>query len=210
VAVPPIDAILARHRDDPYFGVLLLRGTLIVRRNGYLRDLDDLARDACALADAFAACSRADPLPFATPLPAPHTTHPEVTPAWRDGYAKLATRLNLTLEDPDAYHLAFPSMGVPGRAVAVMRGELAPGLHGRLVYCAERNLRVAERARGAVLIARDAPPTPPGGVFHHDRRLVQEQRDGVTVLWSLRTAGLYRAEQEELIERAASLVGVLR
>jgi hypothetical protein len=211
--VPAVDDVLARHRDDPFFQVLLLRGTLIVRRNGFLQDLDALARDACALADAFqaAAAAQLDPQPFDAPLPAPHTIHPEVTPGWRDGYAKLAARLGLTQEDPDAYHRAFPSLGVPGRAVAVMRGELAPRVHGRLVYSAERNLRAAERARGAVLIARDAPPTPPGGVFHHDRHLVHEQRDGVTVLWSLRTAGFYREEQEELIERALELVpGVLR
>ena len=101
---------------------------------------------------------------------------------------------------------------MPGRAVAVMRGELAPGLHGRLVYSAERNLRAAERARGRRAdLARDAPDTPPGGDLHHERHLVHEQRGGVTVLWSLRTAGFYREEQEELIERALALVpGVLR
>jgi hypothetical protein len=213
VAIPPIGEILARHRDDPYFGVLLLRGTLIVRRNGFVADLDALARDACELAGAFraAALAQLDPQPFETALPAPHTTHPEVTPGWRQGYSRLAARLGLVEEDPDDYHRAFPSLGVPGRAVAVLRGELAPGVHGRLVYCAERNLRAAERARGAVLIAREAPDTPPGGVLHHDRQLVHEQRDGVTVLWSLRTAGFYREEQEELIERALTLVpGVLR
>src|SRR4051812_19600772 len=125
VVAPPIGEILTRHREDPFFQVLLLRGTLIVRRNGYLTDLDALSRDACALAEAFRAAAPAAPRPFDAPLPAPHTTHPEVTPGWRDGYARLAARLNLVQEDPDAYHRAFPSLGVPGRAVAVMRGELA-------------------------------------------------------------------------------------
>ncbi|MDA0183091.1 hypothetical protein OJ997_22470 [Solirubrobacter phytolaccae] len=209
---PPldIDAILARHTDDPYFGVFALRGTIIVRRNGYLADLDELARDACAIADAFAAASAPSPaLPFATELRAPHSHHPEVTPAWREGYARLAQRLQLTEEDADEYHRAFPTLGVPGRAVAVLRGELAPGVHGRLVYSAERNLRVAERARGAVLLeTRDLPPTPPGGERHPDRNLVYEQRDGVAVLWSLCTAGFYREEQEELIERALAFARV--
>ena len=127
--------ILARHADDPYFAVHVLRGTVIVRRNGYLADLDELTRDACAIADALAAASPSDPRPFADPLPAPHSHHPEVTPGWRDGYAQLAARLRLTQEDADAYQRAFPTLGVPGRAVAVMRGELAPGVHGRLVYC---------------------------------------------------------------------------
>lgn len=202
VADPGIDAVLARHADDPYFGVFALRGTIIVRRNGYLSDLDALAHDACAIADAFAAASPSAPLPFSAALPAPDSQHPEVTPAWRDGYARLAARLGLVEEDADAYQRAFPTLGVPGRAVAVMRGELAPGVHGRLVYSAERNLRAAERARGAVLLAADGEPTPPGGECHPDRHLVYEQRDGVAVLWSLRTAGFYREEQEDLIERA--------
>ena len=157
---PRIDAILARHADDPYFAVHVLRGTVIVRRNGYLADLDELTRDACAIADALAAAAPSDPRPFADPLPAPHSHHPEVTPGWRDGYAQLAARLRLTQEDADDYQRAFPSLGVPGRAVAVMRGELAPGVHGRLVYAAERNLRLAERARGAVPVlaaSRDGP-----------------------------------------------------
>jgi hypothetical protein len=199
---PGIDAILARHADDPYFAVHVLRGTVIVRRNGFLADPDALAADACAIADALARAAPSAPRPFAAPLPAPHSHHPEVTPGWREGYARLAHRLGLELEDADAYHRAFPALGVPGRAVAVMRGELAPGVLGRLVYSAERNLRVAERARGAVLVEREGPPTPPGGLRDPALQLVHEQRGGVAVLWSLRTAGLYREEQEELVERA--------
>ena len=205
---PQIDAILARHADDPYFAVHVLRGTVIVRRNGYLADLDELARDACAIADALAAASPSDPRPFSDPLPAPHSHHPEVTPGWRDGYAQLAARLRLTQEDADDYQRAFPSVGVPGRAVAVMRGELAPGVHGRLVYAAERNLRLAERARGAVLLPFDGPQTAPGGERHPDRHLVYEQRDGIAVFWSLRSAGFYREEQEDLIARALDLARV--
>ncbi|MBE2318905.1 hypothetical protein DVA67_023230 [Solirubrobacter sp. CPCC 204708] len=199
---PRIDAVLARHADDPYFAVHVLRGTVIVRRNGFLADPDALARDACAIADALALAAPPAPRPFADPLPAPHSHHPEVTPGWSDGYARLAHRLGLQLEDADDYQRAFPTLGVPGRAVAVMRGELAPGVHGRLVYSAEHNLRVAERARGAVLLPASGPPTPPGGERLPDRHLVYEQRDGVAVLWSLRTAGFYREEQEDLIARA--------
>ena len=183
----------------------MLRGTLIVRRNGFLADLDELARDACEIADALRAASPIDPRPFSEALPAPHSHHPEVTPGWRDGYAALAARLRLTEEDADDYHRAFPSLGVPGRAVAVMRGELAPGVHGRLVYSAERNLRAAERARGAVLLPMNGPPTPLGGERHPDLLLVREQHDGVAVFWSLRTAGFYRSEQEDLIARAIAL-----
>lgn len=203
--VPGLDGlapVLDRHAGDPFFQILALRGTVIVRSNGYRTDLDELARDACAVADAFAAASPSASQPFATALPAPHSHHPEVTPAWRDGYARLAARLGLVPEDADDYQRAFPTLGVPGRAVAVMRGELAPGVHGRLVYSAERNLRVAERARGAVLLPAHGAPTPPDGERHPEHQLVYEQRDGVAVLWSLRTAGFYREEQEELVERA--------
>jgi hypothetical protein len=38
-----------------------------------------------------------------------------------------------------------------------------------------------------------------------ERQLVYEHRDGVTVLWSLRTAGFLREEQDDLIARAVEL-----
>jgi hypothetical protein len=62
-----------------------------------------------------------------------------------------------------------------------------------------------------LIAAPGAPETPPGGERLPERQLVREQRDGVTVLWSLRTAGFYREEQEDLIARAVeSVPGVLR
>ncbi|HEY8582007.1 MAG TPA: hypothetical protein VIL49_03640 [Capillimicrobium sp.] len=207
---PSVRAIFERHADDPYFGVIFLRGTMLVRRNGFIDDhaaLDALATDASTLADAARAACLHDlrPQPFSQPLPAPHSEHPEVVPGWSDGYRKLADRLGLTLEDADDYHRAFPSIGVPGRAVAVMRGDL-DGVQGRLVYSAELHLQRAERARGAVLLP--APPglpeTPPGGHRRTDVNLVHEQRGDVTVLWSLVTAGFFPEEQEGLIERAVA------
>ena len=214
LAGPALD-VLRRRAADPFFQLLVLRGTVIVRRNGYLRDhdaLDALATDVCVLAGAIrgACLPEGRPRPFAEPLPpAPAgASNPEVTAGWSDGYAKLAARLGLELEDPDEYHRAFPSIPVPGRAAAVMRGTL-PGTQaaGRLVYHAERNLRAAERARGAVLLPAPAgaQPTPPGGDRYPDHKLVHENADGVTVLWSLVTAGFYPEEQEGLIERAVEL-----
>jgi len=207
--------VFRRRADDAFFQLLVLRGTVIVRRNGYLRDsgeLDALAADVCLLADAIrAAClSQARPRPFADALPpAPAASSMmEVTAGWSEGYVKLAQRLGMALEDPDEYHRAFPSLPVPGRAVAVMRGTL-PGTHatGRLVYHAERSLKAADRARGAVLLPAPprAQPTPPGGHRHPDHRLVHENVDGVTVLWSMTTAGFFREEQEGLVERAVAL-----
>ena len=56
---PAVD-VFARRADDPFFQMLILRGTLLVRRNGYLRDpqeLDALTSDAAVLAQAArAAC----------------------------------------------------------------------------------------------------------------------------------------------------------
>jgi hypothetical protein len=202
--------VFRRRAEDPLFQVLLLRGTLLVRRNGYLLDaaaLDRLAADARLLADsARTAClPEARPRPFEEPLPGPHSDNPEVTLGWAKGYRKLAERLGLTLEDPDDYHRAFPSLGVPGRAVAVMRGRM-PGTQwtGRLVYHAERALKRSERARGAVLLPASpgAETTPAGGLQLPERQLVYELRDGVVVLWSMRTAGLLREEQDDLVARA--------
>jgi hypothetical protein len=209
---PVIDLFRGR-ADDPFFQLLLLRGTLLVRRNGYLLDtsaLDRLASDASLLAEATrAAClPEAHPRRFEESLPAPHSDNAEVTLGWAEGYRKLAERLGLTLEDPDDYHRAFPSLGVPGRAVAVMRGRM-PGtqLTGRLVYHAERALGRSERARGAVLLPASphAEATPEGGVRVPERQLVYELRDDVVVLWSMRTAGLLREEQDDLIARAVGL-----
>lgn len=207
----PVREILTRRQADPYFGVLLLRGTLVVRRNGYLLDpaaLDQLAADAVVIADAFAdAClPELSPRPFSEALPSPRSEHPEVTPAWRDGYIQVATRLGLGMEDVDELHRAFPSLPVPGRAVAAMRGDLGGGVHGRLVYAAELNLAASERARGAVLLAAppNARPTPPAGERHDDRRLIHHQREDVTVLLSTHTAGFFREEQEDLVARAVA------
>jgi hypothetical protein len=206
----PVIDLFRRRADDPFFQLLLLRGTLLVRRNGYLLDtaaLDRLAADASLLAEAArAAClPKAHPRPFEESLPAPRSENAEVTLGWAEGYRKLAERLGLTLEDPDDYHRAFPSLGVPGRAVAVMRGRM-PGTQwtGRLVYHAERALKLSERARGAVLLPASphAEATPRGGVRVPERQLVYELRDGVVVLWSMRTAGLLREEQDDLIARA--------
>lgn len=87
-----------------------------------------------------------------------------------------------------------------------MRGPLpGAGVTGRLVYRAERSLEGSERARGAVLLPAAAEATPPGGVKLPERQLVYEHRDGVTVLWSLRTAGFLREEQDDLIARAVAL-----
>ncbi|WP_322936372.1 hypothetical protein [Nocardioides bizhenqiangii] len=206
---PSVREVLTRRANDPYFGVLLLRGTMVVRRNGFVLDpdeLDRLAADMCTIADAVrdACLPELAPRPLTEPLPSPRSEHPEVTPAWRDGYIQVATRLGLAMEDPDELHRAFPALPLPGRVVAAMYGDLGGGVQGRLVYAAEMNLRAAERARGAVLLTAQpgTPDTPPAGERQDDRLLIHHQRSGMHVLVSAQTAGFYREEQEGLLDRA--------
>ena len=201
--------VLARRAHDHYFGILLLRGALVVRRNGFVLDtaeLDRQAIDTCTIADAVrdACLPELAPRPLTEPLPSPRSEHPEVTPAWRDGYINVAIRLGLGMEDPDELHRAFPSLPLPGRMVAAMYGDLGGGVQGRLVYAAELNLKAAERARGAVLLAAQpgAPETAPEGERHDDRQIIHHCRSGQHVLVSTVTAGFYREEQEGLLERA--------
>jgi hypothetical protein len=206
---PAVREVLARRADDHYFGVLLLRGTLIVRRNGFVLDpaeLDRLAVDMCTIADAVrdACLPELSPRSLIEPLPSPRSEHPEVNPAWRDGYIQVATRLGLAMEDPDELHRAFPSLPLPGRVVAAMHGDLGAGVQGRLVYAAELDLIAAQRARGAVLLAAEpgTPDSPAAGERHDDRQLVHHQRAGMHVLVSTLTAGFFREEQEGLLDRA--------
>lgn len=206
---PAVHEILTRRSLDPYFGLLALRGTLVVRRNGFLLDpteLDRLATDTCAIADAVrdACLPELAPRPLTEPLPSPRSDHPEVTPAWRDGYIKVAIRLGLAMENPDELHRAFPALPLPGRVVAAMNGDLGGGVQGRLVYAAELNLKAAERARGAVILAArpGTPDSPPEGERHDGWKLVHHRRSGMHVLVSTQTAGFYPEEQEGLLERA--------
>ena len=89
-----------------------------------------------------------------------------------------------------------------------MRGELAPGVHGRLVYAAERNLRLAERARGAVLLPIDGPPTPPAASATPTGTSSTSSATGSPCSGACARRGFYREEQEDLIERALDFARV--
>jgi hypothetical protein len=211
---------LLRRREDRFFQLLVLRGTLIARCNGFGKDgaaFDELAQDlSLAAATIRRAClPEADPRPFEQPLPPPPDAQdpdaPELSrtpPFWRKAFHKLATRLGLAPEDPVAYHRAFPSLPVPGRAAAVMRGRL-PGYasEGRLAYHSERSPMLTNEMRGAVIVraSESARPTPPGGIRRLDRNLVYNVRDGLLSMWSLRTAALELSEEDDLVARALAL-----
>ncbi|HYI18754.1 MAG TPA: hypothetical protein VD836_08580 [Solirubrobacteraceae bacterium] len=205
----PLPGVLAGI-DAALLQVVVLHGTLILRRNGYLKE--PAALDAHASLAAFAAGElRAACLPatrpqaFAEPLPRWDAQAAELPPPWVAAFAALATRLDATLEDPRALHLAFPSLPVPGTAVAVLR----LGSGERLVYTEERLVRRAQQVRGALLAAA-APgaATPPGGA-RDDELVVAEVRDGVLACWSRRTADITLGEADELLSRSRAAAGRL-
>jgi hypothetical protein len=214
----PVDQLLSAHAEDGLFQVVVWSATLLVRRNGYLRDpseLDELARAASLLGDRVreVCLPLADPQPFHAELPPPAWRDPQAPrdltfdpiAMWERWALDTAAARRLELEDSRAYHRAFPSVPVPGLAYVVMRGEL-PGLgRGRLVVHRERN-----SARPAVLLAAPpgAAPTPPGGERDPDRAVVREVRDGLLSVWSTTSywGDAMAGDLDDFLTRAAAVL----
>ena len=224
------DDLLALFMEDPhrfvhqgwvggYFKVSYSNGTLVLRRNGFLRDpamLDKLAMDTCAIAQQFAdAClPRTDPRPFEEDL-LPRTLvdaidlsgppNPFAIPPgeWTKGFKEYAERHGLTHEDPRAFHRAFPKLPSPGQAAAVMRGNL-PGTSrpGRVVYYCEHPVGEKQNVRGAVVFRTSHADTPPEGIVEDG--LVLEAHDGVAVIWSKQSWGWKWAYEDDFPQRAAA------
>jgi hypothetical protein len=111
----------------------------------------------------------------------------------------IADERGMAVEDPRAFHAAFPGLNVPGEAFGVLHGRL-PGtaLTGRLLCCAERPMVLPDEARklltdpgGAVgcdvaVIPVDpgATPTAPEGETDGDLRVAVA--DGVLTAWRVR------------------------
>jgi hypothetical protein len=201
-----------RHLDSRAYAKLEVKyGTLVVRVNGYLRDeaeLDGLAQLTCALARELRAAGDliADRRPFDRPLPAPEQRAPE---PWGDALDAYAWKHRLALEDPAAYHRAFPSLAVPGRAFGVLRGELADGVIGRVAWHTEKSLATNNDGRNAVLLpARPgAEPTPRAGIRLADEALNYWIGDGMLAVWELRSKELRGdlGDMEALVRRALEL-----
>jgi hypothetical protein len=192
----PVAGLLRSHTDDGLFQAVVWYGTLVVRRNGYLRspeELDELARAASLLArrlrDVCLPLGEPQPFEAVLPPPRPYRTAPEAPPgffvdaAWCKWAVDTADRYGLALEDPLAYHRAFPSLPVPGTASVVLRGTIPRlGVPGRLVVHRER-----ESARPAVVIPAPpgAKPTPPGGLVVAEHGVRVELADHLLAVWSI-------------------------
>ncbi|MEA2473921.1 MAG: hypothetical protein QOE06_1836 [Thermoleophilaceae bacterium] len=216
----PVATILRQHSEDGLFQFVIWWGTLVTRRNGYLRtaaELDELAQAAGAMAARLReVCgSLAERQPFDAELPRPLTSEARELPAgfypdepWRRWALETAERHGLALENPVAFHRAFPSAPVPGNAHIVLRGEIPHVGPGRLVLSRER-----DALRPAVLIAAPpgAEPTPAGGVPYRDPGARMEVRDGLLAVWSATswTGTSLQPEVDAFCRSAGALIRLL-
>jgi hypothetical protein len=162
----PAGRFLAAARSA-YVDLDLDGGIVAVRCNGFLREptvLDEIAlqfsgvvagvREACA--------PYLQPRPFEEPLPEPPWVDREHPPSgeldlrsspWWEAWRQTSTQLGMTLEDPKAYHRAYPSNPVPSVAVAVMRDTAPDGRTYRLAF---HRARGPHDVRAAAVFGADA------------------------------------------------------
>lgn len=213
----PVAGLLRAHSDDGLFQVVVWWGTLVVRRNGFLRPeaLDELARAASLMAERLreVCVPLAEPRPFDAQLPPPPSDGARDLPAgfhpgeeWRKRALDTAERHGLALENPVAYHRAFPSVPVPGTAYIVLRGEIPHVGPGRLVVHRER-----DDARAAVVMAapRGAEPTPAGGLPFREHAARLEVAAGLLAVWSMNSWSGYALldHLDEFCTSAAAVIG---
>jgi len=207
----------------PMVEVELSHGAVTFQRNGYAKtdeDMDALAHAGCALASALrqVAAPLLAPQPFTTQLgpPAPESApvpwYRYAVAEWAQALPLVAAERAMVLEDPVAYHQAFPTLPVPGTAMGVMRGTV-PGSDrfGRLAFH-QQGGHTSSTVRGALLLeAGPAAPTfEPGGTLVKETDMYVEVVDGIAALWNrVRTAdGYHSAALVENGLRTAALVGV--
>ena len=219
------------------FEIRIEYGQVVVSRQDFVKRDEDL--DALVeAAEALAAAVREICVPpigarsLATTLPPPewlaavrrrpkkkHTLWP--SGALLERVVQVADERAMTVEDPRAFHAAFPGLNVPGEAFGVLHGRL-PGttLTGRLLCCAERPMLLPDDFREfltdpggaagsdvAVLAVRDdVPPTPPEGEIAGDLRVAVA--DGVLTAWRLRPS--WQANGPALDRLAADVAAVVR
>ena len=170
----PVRALLDRAQPLG-FEIRVEYGQASIARQDFLKrdaDLDALVAQAEALAAAVREICAAQALPLATAIPEPgwlpsvradprgaHTLWP---PGARlEKVVAIVDERGMAVEDPRAFHTAFPTLNIPGEAFAVLHGRL-PGtaLTGRLLCCAERPMVLPDEARKLL--------TDPGGAVGCD------------------------------------------
>jgi hypothetical protein len=217
------------------FEIRIEYGQAIVSRQDFVRrdeDLDALVAAAEALAHAVgdvcvpATGARA----LETPLPPPawlasvrrrpkkkHTLWP--TGVLLERVVQVADERGMAVEDPRAFHAAFPDLNMPGEAFGVLHGRL-PGtaLAGRLLCCAERPMALPDDYRefltdpggaagsdvAVLAVPADAPATPPE--VAGDLRVAVA--DGVLTAWRLRPT--WQANGPALDRLAADVAALMR
>jgi hypothetical protein len=178
--------------DAPYVSMLLSFSQLRLTRNGFVEDdaeLDALIAHAVAIADGLAAACSPDAgtASFATPLPRPEPQTGRLAgiDRWDETFAAAEKQFGMTLEDPRAYHAAFPHLQAPGTARGVLNGTMPGGATGRLAFH-EHGGRRSGFLRGVALFEAPAgaQPTPPGGVLHEPTQMYVAVGDGIVACWN--------------------------
>jgi hypothetical protein len=218
------------------FEIRIEYGQVIVSRQDFLKtdeDLDELVAVAEDVASAVReVCVPAGRVPLDAELPPPawlkavrgkprdkHTLWP--IGARLEKVVQIADARGLAIEDPRAFHAAFPGLNVPGEAFGVLRGRL-PGtaLTGRLLCCAERPMALPDDFRefltdpGGVVgcdvvvlpAAPEVPRTPPEGEPCGSLRIAVA--DGVLTAWRVRPSWQADIEAlDRLVADVAEIVG---
>ncbi|HKE81807.1 MAG TPA: hypothetical protein VKB54_20995 [Solirubrobacteraceae bacterium] len=229
----PIRDVLAAQQGLG-FEVRIEYGQVIVSRQDFLErdeDLDALVAASERLAGSVREiCAPSSPRSLSTEIEPPewlasvrrsprkkHTLWP--IGALLERVVQIADERALAVEDPRAFHAAFPGLNFPGEAFGVLRGRL-PGtaLTGRLLCCAERRMSLPDDFREfltnpggavgsdvAVLAVRsDAPCTAPEGEVDGDVRVAIA--DGVLTAW--RTRESWQADGRALDRLAADVAAI--
>ena len=207
----PVGHALGALGSASFAQVLVERGMVVVKRNGYLMDpqsLDEFATTTCVLADGLAAAclDGRRPPPFDRPLAPcpwevgePNTVYAGLPKAWEDDFRGFAQGRGWTLEDPRDWHEQFPSAPVPGEVLAAMRTP--SGL--RVLFPVDVPVHRLRAVRGAIAfpVADGTADTPPGGIASVATQTTTAVRDGIGVVWTHRHFG-YTREAETLVHDA--------
>jgi hypothetical protein len=229
----PIRDVLAAQQGLG-FEIRIEYGQVIVSTQDFLardQDLDALVelaeclagavRELGRLADARSLNAQLSPpewLASARSQPGKRTSWP--IGARLDKVVQIADQRGLEIEDPLAFHRAFPALSIPGQAFCVLRGRL-PGtaLNGRLVCCAERPMTLPDDFRkiltdpggrvgcDVVVVGVDptVPATPPEGEVDQDLRVAVAE--GVLTAW--RTRQSWQADGPSLDQLASDVEAMI-